>query len=321
MRIQTGEYLTIHSLPQWVTLRGDDIVNPALMMVFGAGAGMCRLGPFFALWERDFTLVQWDQPGAGATAARSNAEATGPLSFARLAHDGIAVAEAALERLGRRRLVLMGASAGSVVALMMLKARPDLFSAYVAQGQITNWAAQEAHSYALILAEARARGDAAAIAEIEAVGPPPYHDLASAMVKGRYANAATPLEQAAYAEMIASLATPDPSCVPEGATLPDIYATAGAAYAQIMDELNTFDAAAMGLEYSMPLVFIQGVEDKHTPTREVAAFAARVRAPSSRLVDIPGAGHSACFLRGTFLATLAEHVRPFAPGANKNGLP
>ena len=61
--IAEGAFEEIAGTYHWLTLRGLDRANPALLIIGGAGLGYAALAPFFAAWERDFTLVQWDQPG------------------------------------------------------------------------------------------------------------------------------------------------------------------------------------------------------------------------------------------------------------------
>jgi hypothetical protein len=63
-RLDEGFFADIHGVPQWLTLRGDDRTNPALLILSGPGFGYAALAPFFSSFERAFTLVQWDQPGA-----------------------------------------------------------------------------------------------------------------------------------------------------------------------------------------------------------------------------------------------------------------
>ena len=55
-------------------------------------------------------------------------------TVASIAADGIAVTEVVAERLGKSQVVLLGLSFGSVVGLDMVRARPDLFVAYVGTG-------------------------------------------------------------------------------------------------------------------------------------------------------------------------------------------
>jgi len=133
-------FIKINGVDQWVSIHGENAANPPLMLVSGAGLALSRMAPCFESWESAFRLVQWDQPGAGATLERHGEAATGPITFDRLAADGVATADAVRAHLGVDRLMLLGASGGSIVGLKMVKARPDLFSAYVGTGQIVRGA-------------------------------------------------------------------------------------------------------------------------------------------------------------------------------------
>ena len=312
--VDQGFFADVRGAPQWITLRGADAANPPLLMIFGPGAGFTRMAPFFAPWARDFTLVQWDQPGGGATFARNGEE---PLSLDRLAADAAVVAEIACARLGVAKLVVLGVSGGSIVGLRLANARPDLVAAYVGTGQIVHWARQAALGYQLALAAARARGDPAAVNALEAAGPPPYADLATEMAASAHVNAQTAAERAAFetldAVTVGALASPPAGAryVPADLALPDPRARALAAFTALRGEIAAFDAwAAPGLRYEVPTLFLQGDADLYTPTAEVAEYAAALRAPSARLEPIPGGGHSAVFMREAFLESLRTHVRP-----------
>jgi pimeloyl-ACP methyl ester carboxylesterase len=313
--IDEGFFADVRGAPQWITLRGADRSNPPLMMIFGPGASFTRMAPFFAPWERDFTLVQWDQPGGGATFAR-NGEA--PLSLDRLAADAAAVGEIACERLGAAKLVVLGVSGGSIVALMLAQARPDLVAAFVGTGQIVHWGRQAALGYRLALAAAQARGDAAAVGALETAGPPPYADLASEMAAATHVNVMTEAEQAAFAALdpatAAALAAPPAGAryVPEGLELPEPRMRGAAAFAALRGEIAAFDAWALGLQFQVPMVFLQGDADLYTPTAEVADYVAALQAPHVDLQLIAGGGHSTVFMRQAFLEALRAYVRPLA---------
>jgi pimeloyl-ACP methyl ester carboxylesterase len=313
--IDQGMFLDIHGVPQWVTLRGADRANPLLMLLTGPGVAFSRLARFFAPWEAAFTLVQWDQPGAGSTWARNGDEA---LSLARLVRDGLEVAEQALARLGASRLVLLGASAGSIVGLMMLKARPELFSAYVGTGQVVHWARQEALSWAMVLEAVRARGDAAAIAELEQIGAPPYASSAPEVIKSKYAGAVTEAEQAVFAglhpSIMASAAAPPDGAnwVARGLEPPDQRMRAMACWEVLRQEIGRFDAYALGRRFEAPMVFLQGTEDAYTVSSLVRDYAEWLDAPLKRYVPVEGGGHSALFLRERFGELLVRHARPLA---------
>lgn len=311
--IDEGFFADVRGAPQWITLRGANPGNPALLMIFGPGAGLTRMAPFFAPWEQNFTLAQWDQPGGGATFARSGEES---LSLDRLAADAAAVAEVACERLGVAKLVVLGVSGGSIVGLMLAKARPDLVAAFVGTGQIVHWARQAALGYRLALEAARWRGDAAAVGALQAAGPPPYADLATEMAAAVRVNAQTAAERAAFEHLdpatAAALAAPPAGAryVPAGLQLPNGRERGAAAFAALREEIAAFDAWALGPTFAVPMVFLQGDQDTYTPTAVVAGYAAAIEAPSVRLELIEGGGHSAVFMRDAFLDGLRRYIQP-----------
>ena len=54
-----------------MTIRGDDRTNPILLHVHGGpGIAFSAFMTEFAPYEADFTVVQWDQRGAGCTFGR-----------------------------------------------------------------------------------------------------------------------------------------------------------------------------------------------------------------------------------------------------------
>jgi pimeloyl-ACP methyl ester carboxylesterase len=313
--IDTGMFVEINGALQWITIRGSDLKNPVMLMLPGPGAGFSRMAEFFSPWERDFTLVQWDQPGAGATAAKHGAEAV-PMNYDRIVRDGIAVAEWVLHRLAVPTIALLAFSGGTIIGLKMIRERPEFFSAYVGSGQIVNWARQDTLSYRLILEGARAARNAAAIAELESIGAPPYSSAAEDAVKSKYAGAPTPAEQRALAQLdprvLASMNAPPPDAnyVPRGLTLGDTRTQAMAAYTALRDELVAFDARRLGLKYVVPMLFLQGELDEFTVTSEVRVFADEIEAPRKVFALLEGAGHSAFLMRDEFLASLNRHLRP-----------
>ena len=314
--IEEGFFADINGAEHWLTLRGRDRRNPALMILSGPGVAMSRLAPFFAPWEAHFTLLQWDQPGAGATFARNGPL---PLSFDGLTRDAFAVAALALDRLDHDSLVVLGISGGSMIGLTMARRRPDLVTAYVGTGQFVDWAAQEALGYAAALERARAAGDAEAVNALTKVGPPPYPDIAADMTKSMYAGAQTPAERAAMTRLdsatLAAMGAPPPgaSYVPADLPAPNQQERALAAYAALRPEIVSFDARELGPRFRTPLIFIQGDADIYSVTSEVEAYAAEIEAPSKALRLIEGAGHSAWFLREAFLAAMREELALITP--------
>lgn len=313
VRVDDARFIDVRGVEQWVTVRGASRENPPLLIVGGPGAAFAALAPFFAEWEEHFTLVQWDQPGAGFTFARSPAE---PGSIERLGADAIEVVDYARRRLAVPKIGLLAISAGTIVGLHMVARRPDLFGAYVGSGQFVDWARQDALSYELLLRRANERGDSVMQAELAKIGPPPYADTAADAVKSKYAGAPTPREATAFAALgpvmaAASARVPaNASYFAPGVEWPEPFARAWAAYTALRRELVAFDARRLGRELAVPMYFLQGADDLYSVTSEVERYAAEITAPHVEVMTIPDAGHSASLLRNEVLQRLRERVRP-----------
>jgi pimeloyl-ACP methyl ester carboxylesterase len=187
--IDEREFVKIGDINQWITIRGRDRDNPILLILHGGpGATTSPLAPNFLGWENDFTIVQWDQRGAGKTFGKS-----GPLDSAitinRMAQDGLELSNFVRRHLNKDKIILLGWSWGPTLGIEMVKERPDLFYAYVGTGQIVNVRKNYAFGYSRLLAEGRARADQTGVSELEAIGPPPFSSIRKLGVYTRQARA------------------------------------------------------------------------------------------------------------------------------------
>ena len=176
--IEEGMYVNIGGIDQWIQIRGQDRNNPVLLCLHGGpGATWLPLTALFLPWEKEFTVVQWDQRGAGRTLAATGSAVADTMSIDRMAQDGIEVSEFLRSRLHQDKIILFGHSWGSILGIHMAMQRPDLFYAYVGTGQAADMQRSTQIGYAYILEKARAAGDKQALKELENIGPPPYDSM------------------------------------------------------------------------------------------------------------------------------------------------
>src|SRR3954464_3339844 len=108
-------YVRLAGMDQWVAIQGADRANPVILYLHG-GPGEAQ-SPFldqFKPWLRDFTVVNWDQRGAGKTYEK-NGEAMPGFNLDRVVDDAVELAEYVRKKLGKTKLVLVGQSAGSLL--------------------------------------------------------------------------------------------------------------------------------------------------------------------------------------------------------------
>jgi len=154
-------FVPIGGIEQWVTIKGQDAGNPVVLYLHGGPGNVMSpfADAFFKSWWRHLTLVMWDQRGAGRTYGKTGPSVEPTMTIDRLAQDGIEVAEFLTKHLHKKKVILVGASWGSILGVHMAKMRPDLFCAYVGTAQDVNIQANFAAAYPRLLALARAAAD------------------------------------------------------------------------------------------------------------------------------------------------------------------
>lgn len=322
LAIDEGAYVNINGVEQWITIRGEDLSNPVLLFLHGGpGMGTAFMAPAFAEWQKSFTFVQWDQPGGGFTLAK-NPDNQGPMTIERFRKDGLAVTEYALKRLHARKLVLMGNSWGTLLGVEMVKARPDLFSAYVGTSQAVGDAGNKL-GYELALKAARERNDAVAIAALEKAGPPPYEKFEDLFVRQQYSNPpalpASAAEQAAMAEFYSFMAVPPPAeahyLASRDAVAPekfwnDFVAAQKATFRQTW----SWEARSLGMKFAMPVFIYQGAMDLNTPALTAREWFDDIQAPKKGFELLAESSHNTLVFQKELLRMINRDVRPLVAG-------
>lgn len=170
--IDSSGFVQIGGIDQWISMKGADRANPVILVVHGGpGEAQWPVASKYAPWERQFTVVQWDQRGAGRTFGRNGAS-TPEVNLERITRDGIEVVEHLCRTLGKQTVIVLGHSWGSIVAVRMVQRRPELFAAYVGTGQVASWRASVQMQFDHLLERARRDNDRDTVRELEAIGQP-----------------------------------------------------------------------------------------------------------------------------------------------------
>jgi pimeloyl-ACP methyl ester carboxylesterase len=169
--IATLEPITLGGARQWVLVRGRSADGPLLLKLHGGPgqAEMATVGLNGRL-EADFVVVEWDQRGAGKSGP--SVQPTAGMNIGQLVADTIELTEHLLQRFGKRQLIIVGHSWGSILGLMAVHRRPDLYSAFVSTGLIANYSEGQQVAYRFLLEESKRRNAEKALADLSSLGPP-----------------------------------------------------------------------------------------------------------------------------------------------------
>lgn len=309
--IDEALYVPIGGIEQYISIRGEDRDNPVILFLHGGPGDATNPWGYLAFrsWLKYFTVVQWDQRGAGRTLGKSGAVIAPTITVERMTQDGVELADHLRKSLRKDKLILVGHSWGSILGLSMAKARPDLFYAFVGAGQVADGTRNYAVAYEALLRKARALDEHSAIEELLEIGPPPYPDFRGWSVQRKWSNLFEHADLFISSMFGAALSAP-------GYTFGDINDwNAGQELSgrQLIPQTAKLDSKALGGQFAIPIFVIQGAEDFTTPTSLAKEFVTSLRAPHKEFVTIPGAGHFAVFMKSDeFLRELVARVRSFA---------
>jgi pimeloyl-ACP methyl ester carboxylesterase len=309
--IDEGRFIKLGGLEQWVTIRGQNRSNPILLVVDG-GPGYATSQDIPSILERDFTVVSWDQPGAGKTFGRAGGVIGPNVTMESIADDGIGVADYARQHLHRTKVAILGTSFGSIIGVEMIRRRPDLFYAYVGSGQVVNMRRAEALDYEGVLTEARAREDQPAIRELEKGGPPPYRSPSAFRTQRKWALAYEAGAPSGLAMATSVVFAPRYGLTDAFNWFWGFLASQDHFFGKAMEgPAMAADLPALGADFAVPIFVFQGTDDRITPFELVKAYVDTIRAPQKLLVAVPGAGHFVAVSHASELRDLMiERVRP-----------
>ena len=311
--INEARFVRIGGVDQWIQIRGQDKRNPVLLWVNGGpGLSVIPNTLLYLDWEKHFTVVMWDQRGAGRTFEKYGTSLVPTMSIARITQDGLEVTEYVRARLHQDKIILLGHSWGSILGTHMATQRPDLFYAYVGTGQVAQLRDDTAAAYAPLLARARSQGNQEAVQELTAVGPPPYVQTDKLFVINRWADALDP--QSRFPPSLVF-----DSRLPAGlwASLTEgrfVFVGAQSTEGRLVGPALDDDLLSEAPLFKMPVVVIEGPAD--LVTLGARRFFDAVVAPHKEFLLLPGTGHLAIIRDPDgFLSLLLAHVRPLANAA------
>ena len=311
-RIDESSFVSLGGLDQWISIRGEDRRNPVLLVVHGGpGEAQWPMAEKYKPWEKSFVVVQWDQRGAGHTFGRYGTK-TPDVTLDRISKDGVELAEYLCRELGKRKIIVLGHSWGSIVAIRMVQMRPEFFAAYVGTGQAASWSAMLNIQYDLLLAKARHDADKATVKELEAIGRPGPADARhfSFLNTYHFRSVWSPSDLEWLQNLRSKLPELQASNPEEAKNL-----EGGMEFSaeQVVPDQMASNLPKTACHIGTAFYVIDGQDDVITPTQAAVDYFNCVKAPKKELILIPGAGHFAFMTASdAFLTALIEKVKPVA---------
>ena len=300
-------YVPIGGIDQWLQISESKPDHPILLYLHGGPGGTSvPAAAAWKSWEDHFTVAHWDQRGAGRTFRKNGEIGCGPLTVDRMVTDAVEVAEFLITHLRKPKVLLIGHSWGSALAIHMLKRRPELFSAFVGTGQLVNMRQNEEYNYRRQLAQAERLGNQEALQVLRDIGSPPFADWSSLITLREWADR--------LAEGDGDSVQPRPTPIAADFTadeVPTLLKGANFSRNQLFEELMAIDLPSLGLTFDVPIFFFEGTCDQQTPMELAKHYFANIAAPHKEFVRFEGCHHFVVMNRPeAFLRELLARVRP-----------
>lgn len=317
--IELLEPVQVNGSTQWISIRGLNRRNPILLVVHG-GPGSAMLASSWAYqkpWEDFFTVVNWDQRAVGKNWNPADTARLRPTMTAEQhVRDAEVIVRHVLARLGQEKLVVLGWSWGTAFTPALVQQHPELFHAWVGMGVTAADVAGPADPlHARLLEIARAQADTQAMRELDALAPDrsAVRGIERALALRKWARL---YDGGWYGkptlDLFFSLSDWGPEYTArEAETL--IAATQWGARAITGSPTG---AAPPSYRYQVPMIFLMGRYDLHTPYASARAHFDRIEAPTKQFITFERSAHFVMLEEpGRFLLTLVSEVLPLAGGA------
>jgi pimeloyl-ACP methyl ester carboxylesterase len=319
--VERLERVRIGGIDQWVSIRGTDRRNPILLMIHG-GPGFVAMPTswyFQRGWEDYFTVVQWDQRGAGKTYASNDPALVAPtMTRERMVADGEEMVAWLRAEFGKQRIFVLGHSWGSYIGLMLAQKHPDWLHAYIGMGQITNSPESERRGWQFAMDSAVADHNQQAISDLRAIAPyaqpgkpVALKDLYQQRKWLGYYGGAVAGRKGFDAEAGATALSPEYT----DADMAALWAGNDFSASKLLADVIAMDFSGI-TRLECPLILFNGRHDYNVSSSLAAEWYERVHAPSKSLVWFEHSAHEMFNEEpGKMLVSLVRLARPIAERA------
>ena len=276
------ESVSIGGIEQSIFVRGEDPEAPLLLWLHG-GPGSPAI-PNARLVDghlvQHLIVVHWDQRGSGKSYGLDVPRDS--FTVEQLVDDADELIAYLLDRFGREKLFLLGHSWGSQLGAYLVARRPERIHAWVSVGTDARTAEAEAVGYRWVRAQAERNQHTEALAELDAIGPPPYDNLLELVGERRWLD-----------HFRGSIRNPGRHgsllrrafLCPEY-TLLDVarmaIGNAVSAHYMVFDIMENADLFAQVPRLEVPVYFLHGRHDYNTPAEIARRYFEQLDAPGGK---------------------------------------
>lgn len=319
--VDESTYINLGGQNQYVLMMGRNVENPVIINLHGGPASpdTTALYTFADHLMEDFTIVGWDQRGAGRTYYK-NKNADGENStatFEQALSDLDELVDYVRARFNKDKVIIMGHSYGTVLGSRYVLMHPEKVSDYIAVGSVVSVPDGDILSYEDALAKAKAAGDDTS--EMEDLYWTYWNDRFVLYEVYRPKN--TLQDMLALREPVSKYhPAKNANDVWNGLSSPyfgvaDLKWFSKSMFSlekyielnrKLFDFIMNYDARNLDKDFQMPVHFISGSEDWICPVQLVREYMDSISAPEKSISVLDGCGHAPQFVSSKDFADLVK---------------
>lgn len=272
-------------------IRGRSVRNPVLLFLAG-GPGGSELGAMrrhSQALEDDFVVVTFDQRGTGKS--YDQLDPTSTLTLDRAVADTVEVTNYLRDRFGQDKVYLVGQSWGTILGVLAVQRRPELFSAFVGVGQMVSPVETDRIFYRDTLAWARESGNTALVDTLTTSGPPPYASILDYEPALSYEQEVYPYSHAGNSEGAGQMS--ENIFVGEYTLLEQSHVFGGFldTFSVLYPQIQGIDLRTQVTALGVPVYLAQGAHEAPGRAEPAKVWFDLLKAPSKRLFTFDTSGH------------------------------
>lgn len=289
-KIYNEEYININGISQYLFHAGTDENNPVMLFLHGGPGSVESIFAyaFQEKWEEIYTVVHWDQRGAGKTLIKN------PNSFPTvdlMLEDLYEVIHYLKIRYNKEKIILLGHSWGSVLGSTFVLNHPEDIEYYIGVGQVVNMIENESVGYEKVKELIIEADDKKSLKRLEIIGDYPgdkfENDTFLKIGKLRRLQNKYKLTISLDLKMISIvLKSPIMRFSDISAFIKSLIVNQTLYYFLWEYDLNSYS-----LDYRVPVYYILGENDWQTPYPIAQKYFESITAPDKEIYMIPNAGH------------------------------
>ena len=314
--------LNINGHRQWLRIRGRSSSNPVLLYLHG-GPGGSQIPSFrhYQLgWETEFTVVHWEQRGAGKSYSSTLDPTTVTLS--QLVADALAVIDYLRKRFARDDIILLGHSWGTLLAIHVLRTRTEGISAYIGVGQVAHQVRSEQRMYDYALSQAHSKQNGDAVSQLSQLHGYPEvnnapHKVALVRYWARTFGYMGSHEGDDGRNHTRLMSTPEYGLFDVYRFLRGSLVCAARVGNAMLTDLD-IQPLNLDKDFDVPMYFFSGRRDHFTPVDLADQYCLEISAPIKKHVVFEHSGHYPQEDQpAEFLTAMMKHVKPHTDSSKR----